>query len=955
MSFLLVDIATKCGAKPINALISAIRDDAFDKSIFADHVRQLGDCQDIAKKTSIRYIEDDGFHPTPLSTPLGNGSSVRSVLYLTDPVSLLRKQMDALLNFKDFVFRPSPKQVRSNGVPYQTQPMETDYFHEAYACIRRRVIASPDETVVWNDNSPSHPRSFVAFCQLFSDKTVSSLGVSAFTAYPIHLVLLNTTPERREWLINNGLTLIGFLPASSASEDDDVDGDIPSHAAKNCGSADDIQLIHLSDGPQLTSSSSGRETNMLVLHHALRQSLRTLDESSSKGFRIHGQDGSVWNAFPTILSYCCDIPEAKNLSAVKHGLMVNKPCIRCMCTADLFCSPTTAVPRHRNDTLHIRSKVKECDRLIIDADKNGDRTSRKQIRKQRYDLLSDYSLAPWSSFLEDCSLVDPSAVPDLYSIFTFESLHNLFLGMSPTLKALLFQYLGSEAQHKHHSGSNSTATSFKNIRTSILRGCNTLLRYFENSHLMPGTRIDFSKKEASSQLNGFYTSTGLRGMLEGKDFKALDFVFPFIFAYVDTWLGYEDSAPLTKLHVSYTSLTNQIMSDNYGNGWSTSDLTTLRHDISAFKINVTSVFQPHCETGLSTLKYHLLDHLVTDLERFGSIRVLSASPFEHFNLHIKKAYGASSKRILTRTSETATILHFNLARQPLSDTPSTTKAAPPPSSSANMQFGLVKQGERIHLQTFKQHFVNASSESCPTFPFVNTLIRSLQRDAIHQFFSLLSDDIQSQGYPVLESSVYLTFVQSGYTDGGFTPSLLDCTESSDGYVLHLKRTYKKTRQRVFGISWDRKNMHKKQSFVVVQGDQNKEFKPVWVAHVLLLFYLQLPRDKEPRQYAFVQYMEVTKPLNGVDEALDCVCLRWSTDDEIDRTIDIPNQLNVSHIETAEWYDLLPFSSIIGTVQVLRSNIPIAPFSDPLPWPLHRFHVNKYFLSKDVAIDDEHSI
>ena len=66
----------------------------------------------------------------------------------------------------------------------------------------------------------------------------------------------------------------------------------------------------------------------------------------------------------------------------------------------------------------------------------------------------------------------------------------------------------------------------------------------------------------------------------------------------------------------------------------------------------SDIFGPHCSRGFITLEMHLLDHLVVDLERFGSLGVLSASPFEHYNSSIKKAYSATSKRLLTRTADT---------------------------------------------------------------------------------------------------------------------------------------------------------------------------------------------------------------------------------------------------------------------------------------------------------------
>lgn len=53
-----------------------------------------------------------------------------------------------------------------------------------------------------------------------------------------------------------------------------------------------------------------------------------------------------------------------------------------------------------------------------------------------------------------------------------------------------------------------------------------------------------------------------------------------------------------------------------------------------------------------TLKFHLLDHLVTYLKQFGNMDLLNAAPFEHFDLSIKMAYKTTSKRSVTRMDET---------------------------------------------------------------------------------------------------------------------------------------------------------------------------------------------------------------------------------------------------------------------------------------------------------------
>ena len=101
-------------------------------------------------------------------------------------------------------------------------------------------------------------------------------------------------------------------------------------------------------------------------------------------------------------------------------------------------------------------------------------------------------------------------------------------------------------------------------------------------------------------------------------------------------------------------------------------------------------------------------------------------------------------------------------------------------------------------------------------------------------------------------------------------------------------------------------------------------------------------------------MEVTDPVSNIDIERGYVCLRWATADEEDRTLNIQQSLNDNHVLEGEYYRLVPFSSIQSTVTVVRSNIAIDPFTDQLPWPFHRFHLNRFISAKagTMGLDTE---
>lgn len=58
------------------------------------------------------------------------------------------------------------------------------------------------------------------------------------------------------------------------------------------------------------------------------------------------------------------------------------------------------------------------------------------------------------------------------------------------------------------------------------------------------------------------------------------------------------------------------------------DLTTIRHKVADLKILVVDIFQYLCDSGLFTLKFHLLNFLTNGLRRFKHMRMLDVSSFE---------------------------------------------------------------------------------------------------------------------------------------------------------------------------------------------------------------------------------------------------------------------------------------------------------------------------------------
>lgn len=71
----------------------------------------------------------------------------------------------------------------------------------------------------------------------------------------------------------------------------------------------------------------------------------------------------------------------------------------------------------------------------------------------------------------------------------------------------------------------------------ILCAVKSLLEAIDWMAVSPGLHVDFSSIGFSMQLNGFFLNSGVHGMLEGKNFCAVNMIFLIIGAYADRATG----------------------------------------------------------------------------------------------------------------------------------------------------------------------------------------------------------------------------------------------------------------------------------------------------------------------------------------------------------------------------------------------------------------------------------
>lgn len=87
------------------------------------------------------------------------------------------------------------------------------------------------------------------------------------------------------------------------------------------------------------------------------------------------------------------------------------------------------------------------------------------------------------------------------------------------------------------SGHGKSSRSYDSSRTTILRACNVKLMRIQHESSVPGKIADFSLCDRTSALNGLFKSERTCGMLVATIYRYVNYVIPFIAAFIDRVCG----------------------------------------------------------------------------------------------------------------------------------------------------------------------------------------------------------------------------------------------------------------------------------------------------------------------------------------------------------------------------------------------------------------------------------
>lgn len=189
-------------------------------------------------------------------------------------------------------------------------------------------MAPRSSDVWWKHETNQLQRSFAGLKQIYFDMTTTSMRFSALVSSPAHLVWLKVEKRRRKYLAHYRYTLLGLLPIRIAElEVNDgkleVDESIP---LSEFASSD---VVALEESTVHTPWTGAQKERTKMLGKAISFLLKPLKWIAESGFQILPGSKDTRKCFPMIVLYCCEISEAMDMSAVRHGSRIRPFCAKC--------------------------------------------------------------------------------------------------------------------------------------------------------------------------------------------------------------------------------------------------------------------------------------------------------------------------------------------------------------------------------------------------------------------------------------------------------------------------------------------------------------------------------------------------------------------------------------------------------------------------------------------------
>lgn len=177
--------------------------------------------------------------------------------------------------------------------------MENYPVHISCEVVEEDIFGSSDRYMVRNDNNTYSKKEcnyFVCFIQIYTGKNDKTLKENRLVGYKIQFTLVHVSDTFCLYVIDNVITLLGFLPvgfqkidSDEEEEENDFNWKLEHHGA-----------VHVSYYIPLMSYSTGRDQKMTSLNIGITMALKTLLENANTGFSVSDHNSFRGHHFPII-------------------------------------------------------------------------------------------------------------------------------------------------------------------------------------------------------------------------------------------------------------------------------------------------------------------------------------------------------------------------------------------------------------------------------------------------------------------------------------------------------------------------------------------------------------------------------------------------------------------------------------------------------------------------------
>lgn len=200
-------------------------------------------------------------------------------------------------------------------------------------------------------------------------------------------------------------------------------------------------------------------------------------------------------------------------------------------------------------------------------------------------------------------------------------------------------------------------------------------------------------------------------------------------------------------------------------------------------------------------------------------------------------------------------------------------------------------------------------------------------------------DEEGRAY-VPDNEVLLEFLKYGYILGDYVPTLKHVDVENS--CLRESAENKKKLQQVFGIDSFGAAKKRRNRFMLGSSDVGERDR-LWLAKVSVILWMSIRGDIESQKFSFLQYQEVTRPIEIVDEMLGGVYLQWSTHDAVDHSkARATNAAKWSYLNTGKWFGMERSRMLKACLNIRVAYDDSVSFTHTVLWTLLQFYVCRFY-------------